>query len=249
VAAAAAALRNGAAIIYLAGAREGLTALLDASECPPTFGADADQVRVCVDPDLGRLLPGFSLSGHGAEAIVPPDGSALFTLASADSGAWLGRAREGLAGSATGDLALAFAAEVTDYIETLPPARRPVFRDLALKWTLNSLTTSAFIACGKVWGNRMIDVRISNLKLLERAIGLVAQVANIPPDRAEALIRATVAAKTGVAADDRALIAGAVNIPRLVPLVVVPARLRVGLEGAEQLLTEHPVVRQQLAMG
>jgi N-acetylmuramic acid 6-phosphate (MurNAc-6-P) etherase len=48
------------------------------------------------------------------------------------------------------------------------------FGEMALKLTLNILTTGSFIRLGKVYRSRMIDLRVSNLKLYRRAISIVA---------------------------------------------------------------------------
>jgi N-acetylmuramic acid 6-phosphate etherase len=55
----------------------------------------------------------------------------------------------------------------------------------ATKLVLNTLTTAAMVRLGKVYGNRMIDLQPRSLKLRDRAVRLVAEIAGVPRRRAE----------------------------------------------------------------
>eukprot|EP00899_Mesostigma_viride_P001423 jgi/Mesvir1/11281/Mv01075-RA.2 len=54
------------------------------------------------------------------------------------------------------------------------------FTELAVKYVLNVISTGAHVRVGKVYGSRMVDVRLSNNKLFHRAIGIVAQISGRP---------------------------------------------------------------------
>ncbi|NLO90612.1 MAG: N-acetylmuramic acid 6-phosphate etherase, partial [Elusimicrobia bacterium] len=59
----------------------------------------------------------------------------------------------------------------------------------ATKMALNSITTAAMVKCGKVYGNRMVDLKPWSAKLKARAARLVSELGGVDEDRAEALLR------------------------------------------------------------
>ncbi|KAL6059148.1 Glucokinase regulator [Balamuthia mandrillaris] len=66
----------------------------------------------------------------------------------------------------------------------------PVFAELAIKWTLNALSTSAFIGFGKVYRNCMIDMGVTNNKLFYRSINILHALSHRPIERCtKALLR------------------------------------------------------------
>jgi N-acetylmuramic acid 6-phosphate etherase len=70
----------------------------------------------------------------------------------------------------------------------------------ATKLALNTLTTASFARLGKVYGNRMVDLRPRSAKLRARALGLVRQLGRGPPREAERLLKASGAsAKVAIA--------------------------------------------------
>jgi N-acetylmuramic acid 6-phosphate etherase len=69
----------------------------------------------------------------------------------------------------------------------------------AQKMVMNMLSTATMIRLGKVYGNLMVDVRVSNDKLLRRARGLVTKITGVDADRAaELLTQADNEVKTAV---------------------------------------------------
>jgi N-acetylmuramic acid 6-phosphate etherase len=58
----------------------------------------------------------------------------------------------------------------------------------ATKLILNALTTTAFVALGKVYRGRMVDVRPTNEKLRARAARMVAELTDLPPAAAKRLL-------------------------------------------------------------
>jgi N-acetylmuramic acid 6-phosphate etherase len=70
----------------------------------------------------------------------------------------------------------------------------------ATKLALNTLTTASFARLGKVYGNRMVDLRPRSAKLRARALRLVRQLGRVGPAEAERLLAASGAsAKTAIA--------------------------------------------------
>jgi N-acetylmuramic acid 6-phosphate etherase len=70
----------------------------------------------------------------------------------------------------------------------------------ATKLALNTLTTASFARLGKVYGNRMVDLRPRSAKLRARALRLVVQLGRVSPREAERLLKASGAsAKVAIA--------------------------------------------------
>lgn len=70
----------------------------------------------------------------------------------------------------------------------------------AAKAALNALTTCAMARAGKTWRNRMVDVVATNAKLRDRARRLVADLGEVSPARANALLRENPSVKVAIAA-------------------------------------------------
>ncbi|CAM2070651.1 SIS domain-containing protein [Sulfidibacter corallicola] len=240
--AAVACLAEDGQLVYLAPDRLGLMAILDASECPPTFGAKPNQVQARVPGTVTRWLPGFDMSLH---RLVPVEG-------------WLGDGAKGRRIPPRAVLALrppeailppGVAVPGDAILLTLPEPDAvrtwdAGLRDLWWKWRLNAVSTLGFVGAGKVFGNRMIDLRISNLKLYTRACRIVAHLGRCSEDDADDVLRRLLDATVGVPRE--ALIARAVRQTRLVPRAALVAR---GLtpEAAEARLRRHPKIVDALA--
>ena len=223
-------LLSGGSIVYLGAPREGLLAMLDASECPPTFGAKPEQVRAYVDSDFARFLPDFLLDGHRFDDYAPKSGDLVIAMGtSEETEAAIARCL------GAGQEVYRLEPFPEDYVIQADLAHmEPCYRDLALKWSLNLISTCAFIQYGKIYGNRMIDLRISNLKLWERAIGIVSQIGEIEHNEAEKILRSLVLGNPppqNIVLGD--LISKAVAMERVVATAILIARGKAIAEAAE----------------
>ena len=61
----------------------------------------------------------------------------------------------------------------------------------ATKMTLNMISTILMIRLGKVYGNKMVDLSVSNKKLAERALRILIEIANVDREEGERLLRVT----------------------------------------------------------
>lgn len=189
------ALRAGGRLVYVGAGTPGRLGVLDASECPPTFGTDPDQVVALIagGPDaVTRAVEGAEddaaaggadvsaldvgptdvVVGISASGRTPYVLGALRTAAAA--GAWT-VAVTGTTGSAAGAVArTAIEVEVGPEVVTGSTRLRA---GTAQKLVLNTLSTLAMVRIGKVHGNLMIDLRATNTKLRDRATRLVADLA------------------------------------------------------------------------
>ncbi|MCL2550576.1 MAG: N-acetylmuramic acid 6-phosphate etherase [Actinomycetia bacterium] len=217
VAAAEAALRRGGRLIYLGAGTSGRIGLLDAVECPPTFGTAPEQV-------MGLLAGGpgaFITAVEGAEdepqravddlrAAGLTDADVLVGLAASGRTPYvvggLRYARE--VGAATVSVACNAGAEVSRHAgiaievvtgpEVLTGSTR-LKAGTAEKLVCNMLSTATMVRLGKVYGNLMVDVRATNAKLVDRARRIVVQATGAAPEDAErALTAADGHAKTAI---------------------------------------------------
>lgn len=227
------ALLGGAGLIYAADAASGMPAIMDASECPPTFGAEPDQVRALVTDDFNLPLPGLDFGDHRLAGLNPDPAAGHMVLFIGERVLSPQQAllRQNLEAKGADCLAV-FPRE---YLAKLPlpsPTAARGLVDLFAKWYLNAISTGAFIGYGKVHGNRMIDLRISNLKLWERARGLVASLGDVSEQRAEMLLRRTIGMDDPESKErPESLVSRAAQLPRVVPTTILMARR--GMTAAE----------------
>src|SRR5256714_3183931 len=188
-------LRNGGRLFYVGAGTSGRLGVLDASEIPPTFGASPDMVQGIIAGGataLSRRVEGAGDGrGSGALAIdergvtgqdvvcgITASGRAPFVLGALVEAKKRGAQtilltcnpeRDRLPGC---DLEI----DLATGPELLAGSTR-LKAGTATKIALNIISTGAMIALGKVRGNLMIDLTVSNAKLRDRAVRLVAELA------------------------------------------------------------------------
>jgi N-acetylmuramic acid 6-phosphate (MurNAc-6-P) etherase len=179
------ALREGGQVLYLGRGEAGLAGVLDASECPPTFGADPDQVRAYLDEGWAafRFLDDLERDRLRASLPLSPKGLAI-----------RGDGRPVLALLMGGGQSCNSLKEKSpdENFQTVLLKTRDL---LSTKLFLNALSTGAFVLAGKVYQNRMIDLQLSNSKLFQRAQRIVVDLVGVPQGEA---FRALVGAIHGV---------------------------------------------------
>lgn len=199
--------RAGGRLIYVGAGTSGRLGVLDASEIPPTFGADPDLVQGII----AGGPPALTRSQEGAEDIVENGAKEIdarevgpndFVLGIAASGttpyvrAALTRARE--RGAKTGVLSCSrISPEFTAAVDVvILPITGPevvtgstrMKAGTATKLVLNTITTGAMIRLGKTFGNLMVDLRATNDKLRDRSERIVAEVCGVPREEARAIL-------------------------------------------------------------
>ena len=198
-------IASGGRLIYLGAGTSGRLGVLDASECPPTYGVPYEMVQ-------GVIAGGPAALTHAAEGAEdhPEAGEKdLREIAFSRADALVGIAASGRTPYVLGAMAYAreigaktvaltcnkasemnAAADVSIGVETGPEVITGSTRmkcGTAEKMVLNMLSTGAMIRLGKVYGNLMVDVMPTNEKLVRRAISIVATAAGVD----EALARQT----------------------------------------------------------
>ena len=209
VAAAETALRRGGRIIYAGAGTSGRLGVLDASEIPPTFGADFGLVVGLIAGGHAALLR----AQEGAED--SPDGGArdVDAIAIGADDFFIGIAASGTTPYVHGALRRAKAVGATTGMiacTALPPAILDAIdipivivvgpevvtgstrlkSGTATKLALNIISTGAMIRIGKTYGNLMVDLRATNAKLVDRSERIVAEVCSVPRDVARTVLMA-----------------------------------------------------------
>lgn len=278
------ALRAGGRIVYLGAGTAGLLGFIDASEQPPTFGAAPDDVRGFVaggwaafgnrEGDLAPHGERYRVGlDHFERAVLPRLGGADLVVALPDIGgggdsgdelerllglaAAAGAATAVLSAGAGADVACAFRVSVAPPPAVAEPEPgMPVLAELALKLALNAVSTGAHVLKGCVYRNRMVSVRLSNNKLVFRAVSIVSDLAGCSERAAQvAVLRAAhqtdrlEPAQLRMDPDAVARhVAAAGSAPAIVPVALVLAASAGDLTVAEaqRAVRDEPVVRRTI---
>jgi N-acetylmuramic acid 6-phosphate etherase len=198
-------LRAGGTLHYVGAGTSGRLAMLDAAECPPTFGTPPSLVVAHVaggEPALVRAVEGaeddaeaaiveMRASVRAADAVVgiSASGGAPFVVAALREARLIGARAIALTSVAAS--ALARAADLSIVVETGPEALAGSTRlkaGTAQKLVLNAISTATMVRMGRVYDNLMVDVVATNAKLHARALRLVSSVAEVDAARARTLL-------------------------------------------------------------
>ena len=185
-------IKNGGRLFYVGAGTSGRMGVLDASECPPTFGvspttvigiiAGGDKaIRNAVefaedDLSLGwEDLKSFTITENDFVIGIAASGSTPYVIGALKSC----KKHEILTGSITCNLNSELS-KCSDYpIEVIVgpeyiTGSTRMKSGTAQKLVLNMISTSLMIKLGKVQGNRMVDMQLSNVKLVERGTQMVS---------------------------------------------------------------------------
>ena len=207
--AAAAALKAGGRIIYMGAGTSGRLGVLDASECPPTFGVPHGLVVGLIAGGPGALLKAV----EGAEDNPQLGEDDLNALALAPEDIVVGIAASGRTPYVIGGLKYARARGCRTVAISCNPASpiaqeadiaiSPVVGPEALtgstrlksgtaqKLVLNMISTGAMVKFGKVYQNLMVDMKATNVKLIDRACRMVVEATGAAREEAEAVLAQT----------------------------------------------------------
>ncbi len=228
--AAAASLRSGGRILYIGAGTSGRLGVLDASECPPTFGVSPDRVVGIIaggDAALRNSIEGAEDDGaQGAKdlaSIEPPLAPSDTVIGISVSGSAV-YVREALAearNAGASDALVCCNPSCTDVAtlvvaldtgpEVLPGSTR-LKAGTATKSVLNQITTGAMALSGYVFEGRMVGVAPTNRKLRRRAERIVSELTKMDDAAAEESLReagdriavAVIMARRGMNASDAA---------------------------------------------
>ncbi|HEY9444833.1 MAG TPA: N-acetylmuramic acid 6-phosphate etherase [Gemmatimonadales bacterium] len=224
-----AAFRAGGRLVYVGAGTSGRLGVLDAAECPPTFGTPPEMVLGVIAggyPALVRSVEGAEddvnagigeidarrLGPHDVVVGIAASGTTPFVRAALSRAQTLG-ARSVLVTCAEPPALLQETCDVCIVVKVGPEVVTGSTRmkaGTATKLVLNTLTTGAMIRIGKTYGNLMVDLRAWNDKLVDRSQRIVMETTGLPRDDARAVLDAAggrvktaiVMARRGVSGDE-----------------------------------------------
>jgi len=193
-----AALRRRGRLFFVGAGTSGRLGVLEAAECPPTFGTPRrlvqaiiagghaavfrsregaeDDARAAARAVGTRVRPGDVVVGVSASGVTPFVRAALATARRRGARTVLVACNPPPTRGARADVVIAPAPGP----EVLAGSTR-LKAGTATKLVLNTLTTATMARLGKVYGNRMVDLQPRSAKLRERAVRLIAEIAGVRP--------------------------------------------------------------------
>ena len=200
------AIRSGGRLIYMGAGTSGRLGVLDAVECPPTFGVSPDVVvgliaggeRAFVKAvegaedsrELGKAdLEAIGLTPKDLVVGIAASGRTPYVLGGLAYANSLGCKTAAIScnpGSALGKEAR-LAIEVAPGPECLTGSTR-LKAGTAQKLILNMISTATMVGCGKAYSNLMVDVMQTNEKLVVRAQNIVMEATGVSRDSAKEAI-------------------------------------------------------------
>ena len=202
-----AAFQQGGRLVYIGAGTSGRLGVLDASECPPTFGVSPEMVKgIIAGGERALRHPIEGAEDSKAQAVVD-----LHTIQFSSKDVLVGIAASGRTPYVIGALEYAKSlGSVTVSIASNPNSAMANIVDIAIdtvvgpevltgssrlksgtaqKLVLNMLTTASMILMGKCYQNLMVDVQASNEKLKARAIRIVMQATDCDKALAEEILK------------------------------------------------------------
>jgi N-acetylmuramic acid 6-phosphate etherase len=184
-------LKNGGRMFYVGAGTSGRLGVLDASECPPTFGIDPMLVQGHIaggDKALRLAVEGFEDSAEeGIKLIddcgvtardavigITASGSAQFVIAALKKAKDVGAATIGVVNNKNSKLEPVCDVCISPVVgpEAIMGSTR-MKAGTAQKLVLNMLTTCTMVRLGKTYDNLMVDLKASNVKLYDRSVRII----------------------------------------------------------------------------
>jgi N-acetylmuramic acid 6-phosphate etherase len=212
-----ASLKNGGRMFYVGAGTSGRLGVLDASECPPTYGTPPELVQAYIaggDAALRSAVEGCEDDEAAGAQLIADKGVAsrdvvIGITASGSTPYVLGAVRRAKAiGAGTIGITTNRGSRISEWVDIcIAPVVGPevvagstrLKSGTAQKLVLNMLTTGVMIKLGKVYNNLMVDLQASNAKLHDRSIRIVRAVTGVSEQEAvEALKKANLQVKTAI---------------------------------------------------
>jgi N-acetylmuramic acid 6-phosphate etherase len=196
---------DGGGRVLLAGAgTSGRLGVLEAAECPPTFGTEPDWIRAVMAGGRDAVFE----AREGAEDVFEDGSEAVQGMAASDlviaiSASSVTPYAHGALDSARSQGARTVLLTCTSSVDPVNVADLVLALDTgpevltgstrlkaasATKAVLNAITTTAMVRLGKVYGNLMVDLRPNSAKLRDRSLRIVEAAGEVSRDEAERLL-------------------------------------------------------------
>ncbi len=203
-----AAMESGGRLFYVGAGTSGRLGVLDASECPPTFGVEPslvvgliaggdDALRTAVEgaedsPTLcEQQLREHAFCGRDILCGIAASGRTPYVLGGMRYARSLGAVVVSVSCAPASPMAAFADISIAPVVgpEVIAGSTR-MKAGTAQKLVLNTLTTATMIRRGRVYGNRMVDVQPTNQKLIARAERMVSEICQCSPDIAQRALSA-----------------------------------------------------------
>ncbi len=200
-------LRAGGRLIYIGAGTSGRLGVLDASECPPTFGVPPGRVLGIIAGGPGAMFQAVEGAEDdpalGASAVIDADisendtvvgvsasGRAPFVLGALRQAKKRGASVVALTNNRPSEIEAVAQVTIAPLVgpEVLAGSTR-LKAGTAQKMVMNMLSTEAMIEVGKTYGNLMVDVQATNAKLRARAARIIAQITGLSLERAQTALQ------------------------------------------------------------
>jgi N-acetylmuramic acid 6-phosphate etherase len=209
-------MKKGGRLFYIGAGTSGRLGVLDASECPPTFGVPEDWVIGLIAGGDGAIRKAVEFAEDDTEQaiadleeyVLGKDDTIIGVAASGTTpyvigGVKAARAQGLLTGCVTcnEDTPLAAAVEYPVEVVVGPEFLTGSTRmkaGTAQKLVLNMISTAVMIQLGRVKGNKMVDMKLSNSKLIARGAGIVMKELNVDRSTAQRLIGETKSVRAAI---------------------------------------------------
>ncbi|HEM6841675.1 TPA: N-acetylmuramic acid 6-phosphate etherase [Providencia stuartii] len=194
---------NGGRLIYVGAGTSGRLGILDASECPPTYGTPHEQVVGLIagghqaifravenaedKPELGEQdLLNIQFNDKDVLVGIAASGRTPYVLGALAYARKVGAVTASISCNPNSPVANATDIAITPIVgpEVVTGSSR-MKAGTAQKLVLNMITTGAMIRIGKVFGNLMVDVEATNAKLVERQVKIVMEATECDRQTAE----------------------------------------------------------------
>lgn len=199
-------MRKGGRLFYIGAGTSGRLGVVDASECPPTYGVSPDLVIGLIAGGDGAIrqavefaeddteqawkdLQAYAINSQDVLIGIAASGRTPYVIGGLNQARAAGVLTACIVcnpGSAVAQAA-EFPVEVVTGPEFLTGSTR-MKAGTAQKLALNMLSTSVMIQLGRVKGNKMVDMQLSNHKLQDRAAKMVMSELGVNRDQAEELL-------------------------------------------------------------
>lgn len=203
------ALKNGGRLIYMGAGTSGRLGILDASECPPTYGVSSELVQGLIaggeeairnsienaedsKEEAVKHLQDIEFSQSDFLVGIAASGTTPYVIGGLEYAKDLGAKTAAL--SCNPDSKIAEVAEVSIAPVVGPEVVTGSTRmkaGTAQKMVLNMLSTAVMIKLGKVYKNYMVDLQVKNNKLAERAKNMIMEVSEVSYEKAENYLEKT----------------------------------------------------------
>ena len=185
-------MKQGGRLFYIGAGTSGRIGILDATECPPTYGVDFELVQAIIegaedDKELGKQdIIDRGVTSKDVICGIAASGRTPYVIGAMEYAKELGCAVLSITMNPNSEMSKKADLPINIIVgaEVIMGSTR-MKSGTAQKMVCNMLTTASMVKMGKVYSNLMVDVKTSNEKLVERAKRIIMIATNVEYDVAE----------------------------------------------------------------